>query len=82
MKDKSMTINIIIPDNLWDTDSEAVITTWLIEDGAIVTKGALLVEIMTEKIQHEIESPTGGTIRIIKHADDIVDKGDVIGTLS
>ncbi len=77
-----MTTNIIIPDNLWDTDSEAVITTWLAEDGAVVAKGALLAELMTEKIQHEIESPADGTLSIIKQVDDIVDKGDVIGTLS
>jgi len=76
-----MTTQIIIPEDLWEEDSEAVITSWLASDGATVSKGALLTEIMTEKIQHEIESPADGTLKILKQIDDIINKGDVIGTI-
>ncbi|MBL4596419.1 MAG: lipoyl domain-containing protein [Robiginitomaculum sp.] len=76
-----MTTQIIIPEDLWEEDSEAVITSWLASDGATVSKGALLAEIMTEKIQHEIESPADGTLKILKQIDDIINKGDVIGTI-
>ncbi len=76
-----MTTQIIIPGHLWEEDDEAVITSWLTADGATVSKGALLAEIMTAKIQYEIESPSDGTVKILKKVDDIVNKGDVIGTI-
>lgn len=77
-----MTTDVIIPADLWDTQSEAVITTWFAKEGSNVEQGALLAEIMTEKIQHEIEAPASGTLHILKQVDDIVDKGDSIGTIA
>lgn len=77
-----MTTDVKIPDDLWDTDSEAVITTWFAKDGGSVEKGALLAEIMTEKIQHEIRSPAAGAVSIKKQVDDIVKKGDVIAVIA
>lgn len=77
-----MSTNIVIPTDLWEEDTEAVITGWLASDGAAVEQGALIAEIMTEKIQHEIEAPVAGTLTITKQVDDIVNKGDVIGTIS
>ncbi len=74
-----MTIEIVIPVDLWEEDTEAVVTSWLASDGSQVSQGALLAEIMTEKVQHEIEAPASGTLKIIKQVDDIAIKGDVIG---
>ncbi len=77
-----MTTNVIIPPDLWDTDSEAVITTWFAQDGASVEKGTLLAKILTETIQHEIAAPASGTLKIIREVDDIVNKGACIGTIA
>jgi len=77
-----MASDIVIPVDLWEEDTEAVITSWLASDGAAVEKGALIAEIMTEKVQHEIEAPEAGTLSIAKQVDDIVNKGDVIGSIS
>jgi pyruvate/2-oxoglutarate dehydrogenase complex dihydrolipoamide acyltransferase (E2) component len=77
-----MSTDIKIADDLWDTDDEAVITTWLASDGDTVEEGALLAEIMTAKVQYEIEAPTAGILTIAKQTDDIVEKGDVIGTIA
>ena len=76
-----MAIDITIPHDLWDEDREAVITNWLAGDGATVKGGKPLVEIMVEKTQYEIEAPADGVLRISRQADDIVRKGDVIGTI-
>ncbi len=76
-----MATDIIIPVDLWEEDTEAVITSWLARDGAHVKAGALLAEIMTEKIQHEITASTEGTLKITKSVDDIIKKGDVIGVI-
>ena len=76
-----MATDIVIPETLWDEDTEAAITSWLISDGAEVEAGALIAEIMTEKVQHEIEAPATGIVRILRDVDAVVAKGDVIGRI-
>jgi len=75
-------MNITVPTNLWDEDTDAVITSWLVSDGAQVNEGDLIAEIMVEKIQHEIRSPATGSIKISQPAEAVVSKGSVIGEIS
>lgn len=77
-----MATDIIIPTDLWEEDEDAVITTWLVSDGATVEEGALIAEIMTAKVQYEINAPAPGTVTIKEEADAVVPKGAVIGTIS
>ena len=77
-----MATDIIIPTDLWEEDEDAVITTWLVSDGASVEEGALIAEIMTAKVQYEINAPASGVISIKEEADAVVPKGAVIGTIS
>jgi len=74
-----MVTNIVIPSDLWEEDLQAVITTWLVDDGATVGKGDLIAEIMTAKVQNEIHAPAAGKVHIVQKADAVVSKGDVIG---
>lgn len=76
-----MSNQISIPEDLWEEDTEAVITSWLVSEGASVSKGTLIAEVMCEKVQYEIEAPAAGVIKILKEVDEIVSKGDVIGTV-
>ena len=76
-----MATNIVIPSDLWEEDEQAVITTWLANDGAAVEEGTLIAEIMAAKVQYEIVSPASGTLRIVEGADAVVNKGDVIGSV-
>ena len=76
-----MSIDVIIPLDLWDEDGEGVITSWLASDGSKVEEGALIAEVMTEKIQYEIESPGTGTLKISKEEDEVISKGDVIAII-
>lgn len=75
-------MNITVPTNLWDEDTDAVITSWLVSDGAQVNEGDLIAEIMVEKIQHEIRSPATGSIKISQPVEAVVSKGSVIGEIS
>ena len=77
-----MATDIIIPTDLWEEDEDAVITTWLISDGATVTEGALIAEIMTAKVEYEVTAPASGVVSIKEEADAVVPKGGVIGTIS
>ena len=76
-----MTVNITVPDDLWDGDTEAVVTAWLTNDNAMVKKGALIAEIMVEKSQLEIHAPASGILKIVQNVDAVVNKGAVIGTI-
>jgi pyruvate/2-oxoglutarate dehydrogenase complex dihydrolipoamide acyltransferase (E2) component len=73
-----MAVAVTIPANLWEEDSEAVITTWLVSDGAAVNEGQLIAEIMVEKVQHEIRAPSSGPIKIDQPAEAVVGKGATI----
>lgn len=77
-----MAADVMIPDTLWDGDEQSVITTWLASNGAHVGKGALIAEIMTAKVQHEIIAPASGVLTILKEQDAVVSKGDVIGRIT
>lgn len=77
-----MTTDITIPTDLWEGDEESVITTWLASDGGAVREGALIAEIMTAKVQHEITAPASGTLTILKQQDEVVAKGAVIGQIA
>ncbi|MEM1130993.1 MAG: biotin/lipoyl-containing protein [Pseudomonadota bacterium] len=76
-----MPTDIVVPSDLWEEDEDAVITTWLVSDGATVEEGGLIAEIMTAKVQYEIHAPATGTISIKEEADAVVPKGAVIGTI-
>lgn len=76
-----MPTDIIIPQDLYEEDEEAAITNWLVSDGATVAAGALIAEIMTAKVQYEIQAPASGTVKILKEIDEVVAKGDVIGVV-
>lgn len=77
-----MATDIMIPTDLWEEDEETVITTWLVNDGATVEEGALIAEIMTAKVQYEVNAPASGTVSIKEEADAVVPKGAVIGTIT
>ncbi len=73
--------DVIIPVDLWEEDSEAVITSWLASDGGDVTEGDVIAELMVEKIQYELEAPASGKLTIGKDVDEVVAKGDQVATI-
>lgn len=75
-------MEVTIPTNLWEEDSDAVITSWLVSDGASVNEGDLIAEIMVEKVQHEVHAPSSGKITITQPAEAVVSKGSVIGSIA
>lgn len=77
-----MTNEVTIPEDLWEEDNEAVITAWLVDNGANVEAGDVIAELMVEKIQHELVAPAGGALSIIKDVDDVVAKGQLVANIS
>jgi pyruvate/2-oxoglutarate dehydrogenase complex dihydrolipoamide acyltransferase (E2) component len=73
--------DITVPADLWDTEEEGVILTWIYANGATVEKDNVLAELMVEKAQLEITAPAAGTLTILAPADTVVRKGAVIGRI-
>lgn len=76
-----MAVDIVIPADLWEEDMEAVITDWLVSDGAQVAEGTLVAEIMVSKTQFEIHAPATGIVTITAPRETVVTKGAVIGSV-
>lgn len=70
--------NIYLP-RMGQTMTEGSVIKWLKSDGEIVKKGESIVEIMTDKISTELESPKDGVLQILVEKDNVVPVGTVIG---
>ncbi|MCY4301324.1 MAG: biotin attachment protein [Aestuariivita sp.] len=77
-----MVTDVVIPHDLWEEDKDTVITNWLVNDGACVKEGALIAEIMTAKVQFEINAPASGVLTIKEEVDAVIPKGGLIGTIA
>lgn len=73
---------IIIEQDLWDEDQEGVITAWLFDDGDQISTGDVVADVMVEKVQHEVLSSGTGTLKILKEAEQVINKGDAIGEVT
>jgi pyruvate/2-oxoglutarate dehydrogenase complex dihydrolipoamide acyltransferase (E2) component len=73
--------DITVPEDLWDTDDEGVIFSWVYGDGAIVEQGRLVAELTVEKAQLELNAPASGRLKILAPAETVVRKGTVIGRI-
>ena len=76
-------VPVVIPENLWEPlgDDEAVLVGWQAQDGASVEAGAVIAEIMVEKVTIDIEAPASGRLAIITPVDTPVHLGDVIAKI-
>lgn len=76
-----MAMKVILP-MLGQTMEEGTITKWLKQEGDKVEKGEPLLEVMTDKVNMEVESPASGILRkIIAQVDQTVPIMDVIAII-
>ena len=73
--------DITVPQDLWDTEDEGVIFSWVYADGALVEQGRLVAELTVEKAQLELNAPASGRLTILAPAETVVRKGTVIGRI-
>src|SRR5436305_14916212 len=77
----NMTVEIRVP-TLGESIVDAVIGTWLKNEGDEVKQGDAVVELETDKVNVEISAEQGGILRkILKQAGDVVRVGDVLGVV-
>lgn len=80
-RSESGMIEVKMP-NLGEGVTEGTIVRWLKAEGQPVREGELLVEIMTDKVNVEFESPVDGIVRKLHFPEEAVVKvGTVIASL-
>jgi pyruvate/2-oxoglutarate dehydrogenase complex dihydrolipoamide acyltransferase (E2) component len=62
--------------------TEGTVSEWLVADGAHCDEGAIVVEIDTDKVTHEVEAPAAGYVRIAVPVGTTVDVGTVLGEIT
>ena len=72
-------MDIQIPEDCWEEDADGVISSWLYDDGDSVDAGDIVVEVMVEKVMHELEAPASGTLKQLAEEEQTVSKGAIIG---
>lgn len=60
---------------------EAVLTEWLVANGAAVTVGTPVYALETDKSVQEVEAPADGVLTIIGEAGETYPVGELIGRL-
>jgi len=74
-----MEVEIRVP-VLGESIVDAVIATWLKHQGDAVSKGDVLVELETDKVNVEVSAEQNGVLeKIVKQEGDVVAVGDVLG---
>jgi pyruvate/2-oxoglutarate dehydrogenase complex dihydrolipoamide acyltransferase (E2) component len=70
-----------IPEDLWEQDLDGTLVTWLYESGDEIAAGAVVAQLMVEKIQVDLTAPVGGKLHIELPQESIVRKGQRVALL-
>lgn len=75
-----MPVQIILP-KLGFSMADAMLSEWLVEDGAQVSEGQALYSLESEKSVQEVESPASGTLKILCPAGEEYPVGHILGEI-
>ena len=76
-----MSIDILVPQEMWGESLEGVVVTWIYKDGATVLQGQPIAEVMVEKAQLELVAPASGRLRILAAPETIIGRNHVVGRI-
>jgi pyruvate/2-oxoglutarate dehydrogenase complex dihydrolipoamide acyltransferase (E2) component len=77
---KSMSTEVLLP-KIGFSMNDAVLSQWLIDDGAQVQAGQPLYSIESDKSVQEIESPATGTLRVLAAVGETYTVGTVLAEI-
>lgn len=76
-----MSVDILVPQEMWGDSLEGVVVTWIYKDGATVVQGQAIAEIMVEKAQLELVAPVSGRLRILAVPETVIGLDQVVGRI-
>ena len=72
-----MSIDVVAPQDVWGDSLEGVVLTWIYKNGAHVTAGQVIAEMMVEKAQIEVLAPASGRLTILAQPETVIDRSYV-----
>ena len=76
-----MSVDIVVPAELWGESLEGVMLTWIYKDGASVQKDQVIGELMVEKAQLELHAPASGRLKILTPPETVIGRNHVLGRI-
>ena len=76
-----MSVDIVVPGDMWGDSLEGVMLTWIYKDGAVVEKDQVIGEMMVEKAQLELLAPASGRLRILTAPETVIGRSHLLGTI-
>ena len=76
-----MSVDIVVPRDMWGETLEGVVVTWVYEDGAMVGEGQPIAEVMVEKAQFEVVAPASGKLKILAAPESVIGRDHAIGRI-
>ena len=76
-----MTVDIVVPQEMWGESLEGVVVTWIYQNGATVAAGRPIAEIMVEKAQLELVAPASGRLIILAVPETVIGRDQVVGRI-
>ena len=74
--------DVLFPPLSKDTpDSEGVLSTWFVSDGASVSADQLLAEVQVDKVSAEVPAPVAGIVRLLVEEEAAVRQGTPIARI-
>jgi pyruvate/2-oxoglutarate dehydrogenase complex dihydrolipoamide acyltransferase (E2) component len=74
--------DVLFPPLSKDTpDSEGVLSTWFVSDGAPVSADQLLAEVQVDKVSAEVPAPVAGIVRLLVEEEAAVRQGTPIARI-
>lgn len=74
-------VDVTIPEDFWDDDSEGSISSWFFADGDAVSGGDLIAEVTNEKAASELLAPGDGTLSILIEAEVPIRRGQLVARI-
>ena len=76
-----MSTQVLLP-KIGFSMNEGTLAEWLVPDGSEVIEGQAIYALETEKATEEVESPAGGTLKILAEPGKLYQVGDVLAEIS
>lgn len=75
-------MDVVIEQSLIGDEADAEISSWTVDDGALVEKDQPLAELETSKVVVQLVAPASGTLQILVEAGEVVEAGAVVARIS
>lgn len=74
-------MDVVIEQSLIGDEADAEISSWSVDDGALVEKDQPLAELETSKVVVQLVAPASGTLQILVEAGEVVEAGAVVARI-